>query len=404
VSKLYVGIDAHSEVHKVALMPASLFEEPSLDLRQSKIVDIENTKKDYRYLSKIIGRYSGDPTQVIIGIDSCGFYSMPLTQYLQSQDYQVYYMDQKLRKITRNYLFGAESKNDTIDAIRIANGLYLKDVTGSLLGSAQLKTPDFSSRASILRTLVLHQHLYTKLTVQATNRLQGILSAVFPEAESSYSSTLLRILPYYPTPQEIARSHNIKRVKRISEENRKTIIALAKNTVGIPSQPYRSLILDLCYQRSHALNRKKEITKYIEKEVDEHPYGTILLSFPGFGHITAATMIGAIGDINRWASDKKLKKAFNLYTVFQNSGKSKKIQAKGKQGSRMEKAVLFQTVLRCIKQGAPENDFRDYYLHKVEKGKPKMSAIVATMGKLTEIMYHCLKTDESYSYQGIYRR
>jgi hypothetical protein len=129
-----------------------------------------------------------------------------------------------------------------------------------------------------------------------------------------------------------------------------------------------------------------------------------LLSFPGFGHITAATMIGAISDINRWSSDKKLKKAFNLYTVFQNSGKSKKIQAKGKQGSRMEKAVLFQTVLRCIKQGAPENDFRDYYLHKVEKGKPKMSAIVATMGKLTEIMYHCLKTDESYSYQGIYRR
>ena len=180
MNKLYIGIDAHSEVHKVALVPASVFNASPADLGQSIDIDIGNNKKDFNCLSQTIDRCTDDSAQIIVGIDSCGPYSMPLTYYLQSQHYQVHYMDQKLRKVTRNYLFGAESKNDAIDAIRVANALYLKDVSGSLLSSTQLKTPDFSSKASVLHTLVLHRQLYTKLGVQATNRLRGILSAIFP--------------------------------------------------------------------------------------------------------------------------------------------------------------------------------------------------------------------------------
>ncbi len=36
-------------------------------------------------------------------------------------------------------------------------------------------------------------------------------------------------------------------------------------------------------------------------------------------------------------------------------------------------------------------------------GKKKIKALVSTMGKLAEIIYHCLKTGEPYKYQGIYR-
>ena len=32
-----------------------------------------------------------------------------------------------------------------------------------------------------------------------------------------------------------------------------------------------------------------------------------------------------------------------------------------------------------------------------------MKALVATMGKLAEIIYHCLKTGEPYEYQGEYK-
>jgi len=46
------------------------------------------------------------------------------------------------------------------------------------------------------------------------------------------------------------------------------------------------------------------------------------------------------------------------------------------------------------------NDFKDFYEGQVRKGKPRIKALVATMGKLAEIMYHCLKFNEPYQYQS----
>ena len=45
----------------------------------------------------------------------------------------------------------------------------------------------------------------------------------------------------------------------------------------------------------------------------------------------------------------------------------------------------------------------DSLARHVARGKPKMKALVSTMGKLAEIIYHCLKTGEQYKYQGKYK-
>jgi predicted transcriptional regulator YheO len=46
------------------------------------------------------------------------------------------------------------------------------------------------------------------------------------------------------------------------------------------------------------------------------------------------------------------------------------------------------------------NSFKDFYERQLQKGKPRIKALVATMGKLTEIIYHCLKYNEPYQYQS----
>ena len=66
--------------------------------------------------------------------------------------------------------------------------------------------------------------------------------------------------------------------------------------------------------------------------------------------------------------------------------------------------VLFQVCLGCITPKACDNDFRDYYRRQVTQGKVPIKAVVNTMGKLAEIIYHCLKAQEPYQYQGKYRR
>jgi transposase len=402
--KLYVGIDSHSQTHKVAIIPVENLQGSLKDLKKSKVIDIGNNINDFKRLKRNIHKYTSSIEEIVIGIDSCGIYTLPLTFYLQNQQYQLCFIENKLSKATRGYIFDLENKRDDIDAIRVAHLLYLKDLAGSLFRTTTLKLPDLSSKASILHTLTLHRQQYNKLITQSTNRLHVFLIGVFPEAESKYFTRLLKILPYYSTPQEIARSRGMKKVKGVGENTKNEIKELAKKTVGIPGSNYRVLIQHLCQQREQAMAWKSEIDELLKKEVTEHPYGPILLSFPCFGVSAAATIIGIIGDMERWANDKKLKKALGVYSSFRASGKMLSVQKQGKSGNRLGKSTLYQVTMRCLPNTAPENDFRDYYQRRVLKGKRKISAIIATMGKMVELIYHCLKTGEPYRYQCIYKK
>lgn len=152
------------------------------------------------------------------------------------------------------------------------------------------------------------------------------------------------------------------------------------------------------------LAKRDALTSRIREEVVAHPYGKILLSFPHLGEVIAATIIGVIGDINRWPDKKKLKKAPGLYSKSTQSGATPPRTRRGREGSRHERRVLFQVCFGCARTGARENDFRDYYLARVARGKPRIKALVSTSGKLAEIIYHCLKARELYQYQGKYKK
>ncbi len=128
-----------------------------------------------------------------------------------------------------------------------------------------------------------------------------------------------------------------------------------------------------------------------------------MLSFPYIGEIAAATIIGIIKDMGRWPDKKKLKKALGVYSSLTQSGSNSGRTRQGKEGSRHGRRVLFQVCFGCIKTSTPANDFKDYYLRQVARGKPRIKALVSTMGKLAEIIYHCLKVSEPYQYQGKYR-
>jgi hypothetical protein len=93
-----------------------------------------------------------------------------------------------------------------------------------------------------------------------------------------------------------------------------------------------------------------------------------------------------------------------VYSVSKQSGESVSVGKLGTEGSRHGRRVLFQVVFGFACRNASKNDFKDYYLRQIQDaGKPKMKAIVSTMGKLVEIIYHCLTKGEVYEYQGIYR-
>ena len=175
-------------------------------------------------------------------------------------------------------------------------------------------------------------------------------------------------------------------------------MTLAAQSIGVPGDLYQELVKDLSMQRTEAIAKREALAAIIKKEVAAHPYSGILLSFPCFGAIAAATIIGVIKDIHMWPNKKKFKKALGVYSNLKQSGTAPGKGRQGKEGSRHARRALFQVCFRCIPSNAPDNDFKDHYLRQVAQGKPGLKALVSTMGKLAEVIYHCLSTGEFYEY------
>ena len=104
-----------------------------------------------------------------------------------------------------------------------------------------------------------------------------------------------------------------------------------------------------------------------------------------------------------WPDKKKFKKALGVYSSLTQSGGKSGSTKQGKEGSRHGRRVLFLVCFGCISTKAFDNDFKDYYLRQVARGKPRIKALVSTMGKLAEIIYYCLNAGVPYQYQGKYR-
>ena len=400
--KVYVGIDVHSRQHKAAVLPVELLEQSGTLWRKVKPLSIKNDIADFEHLDAIIRSHISNAEEVAIAVDHTGgHYSEPIVYYLQARGYSVYYLETKAVKAARERFLDQENKTDIIDSISAAYLLYLRDVHGMSFRISTM-TPEMDSKAATLNSLALQRWQFSKLVTQATNRLHQFLLAVFPEGEARYFTQLLRICPYYPTPRDILASNGLEEIERLRQKDKDNILKLAANSVGIPGDIYRWLIKNLGIERMELLAKRDTITSMLRAQVKAHPYGSILLSFPFLGEIAAATIIGIIKNIERWPDKKKFKKSLGVYNSLTQSGTGIGRSRQGKEGSKNGRRVLFQVCLGCIRTKAPDNDFRDYYLRQVARGKPRIKALVSTMGKLAEIIYHCLKTGEPYQYQDKY--
>jgi len=95
---------------------------------------------------------------------------------------------------------------------------------------------------------------------------------------------------------------------------------------------------------------------------------------------------------------KKFKKALGVYGISLQSGSGPNKTKRGREGSKDTRSALFMICLNCIRNGTSDNDFRDYYRRQLGQGKPKMKALYSTMGKLAEIIFHCLQRGEQITF------
>jgi transposase len=133
---------------------------------------------------------------------------------------------------------------------------------------------------------------------------------------------------------------------------------------------------------------KAELKKYRQSEQ------TLLQTIPGVGPITAVSFVSEVGDIHRFADAKKLVAYAGLDSRVHLSGTS--IRGKGyisKRGNKILRTRLFNA---CSVAVLHDNVFRDYFQAKRGEGKPYKVALVATMNKMTHVIYAVWKSGNPF--------
>jgi len=121
-----------------------------------------------------------------------------------------------------------------------------------------------------------------------------------------------------------------------------------------------------------------------------------LMTIPGVGVTTAATLIAAIGDIHRFPSAKRLVGYLGIDPRLRQSGQSPARQGRiSKQGSSACRHVLVEAAWSAIKTRGPLRAF--YQRTRARRGE--QIAIVATARKLAALCWQLLSTEQDYAFK-----
>lgn len=108
-------------------------------------------------------------------------------------------------------------------------------------------------------------------------------------------------------------------------------------------------------------------------------------TIPGVGPITAISFLSEVGDISRFNTSKKLVAYIGLDSRVHKSGTS--INGKGyisKRGNKILRTRLYNATSVAVLRS---NMFQDFFQKKRNEGKPYKVALVATMHKMTNVIY-----------------
>ena len=113
---------------------------------------------------------------------------------------------------------------------------------------------------------------------------------------------------------------------------------------------------------------------------------TYLIQLPSIGLLTAMTILGAIGDISRFSTAKKLVGYGGLGARIHASGQVRRSGGITKQGRRELRAAMIEAAWAAVRTHPHwKAQFR-----RLEKRIGKLKAIVATVRKLLVVVWHVL--------------
>ena len=330
---------------------------------------------------------------VVFALEPTGHYGTPLATWLQALGQTVLLVQPLHTNRVKELYDGTRRKTDAKDAAVIAD-LCRRGVCRPW----QAPRGAFAAQ----RVLSRRREQVVVQQSQATNRLHRHLDVVFPELRLHFtkptSATVLALLEVACTPRailalpfgELVALLRAASRGQLGEDRARALVTAAETSIGIAEgvQAHQLAIRQTVAELRQVRELLAEIESEMRASLREVPYAARMLSVPKLGAITAATLLGELGDLRGYRHAAQLIKMAGLDLVESSSGQLKGKRHISRRGRRYARQMLYLAALRLGGGALAAPRHRMVELHKKEPTK----AAVANMCRLLRIL-HALVRD-----------
>ena len=392
-----VGIDIAKNVHWAGIILPN-----GKEIKKS--FSFNNNKKGFESLVETVKNVLTmlNFKKAIIGMEPTGHYWKSCARYLQKIDWiHVVTVNPKKVKDSKELDDNCQTKNDKKDCITIAR----------LIKDARFFEPYLPEGVwAELRNLSNTRAELIRKQNAVKCRLVATIDEYFPEYTRVFKKILSRtseeILKKCPFPEDIKSlgkeellKHIKKSVKRgYSKKQVEEIYKLANESIGTSEGIFGAKFqLKMYIEEAEMLEKQIKLTETeLENQLKETGFYESLISIQGIGIVSAASLIGEIGDINRFESYEQIRRYAGLNLVENSSGTHKGKTTISKRGRSLLRSILYRMAFTMVNKNKEIKELYKYLTTRKENQLKKKQAIIAVIGKILQIIYAVVTKNEEY--------
>ncbi len=345
---LFVGIDVHKDTHTaVGISPygEKLFE-----------ITVGNYKQDFENLVEKVKEHSG-VLSPYIGLEDVRGYGERLSEYLY-QKYPVYHVPSILVDRARQNATHPE-KSDSLDALGVA-----KVMIQSIDRLLPYTISEESKKAKQLKEISIDREDLVLERTKLKNQVHTLLYRI-------YNTEYIKV---YKDPFSLKA---LKHWRNAKPQCDPFLLKAMKRKVR--------RLLDIHVEVS-------DLEKDMQILLDTGGY--TIQTASGCGLVLASTIIGEIGDINRFTSPGALSKYAGCSPRERSSGKKVR-HVKSRSGNRRLNCAFHRMALSQISRMGNDRA-RAYFKRKISEGKSKSQALVCLRRQMVNIIWMMMKHKTMY--------
>jgi transposase len=399
IKSLIVGIDIGSEFHSVVFQNKDGMILDSINI-------LYNSRRGFDYLDKKIliikEKYNLD--NVHIGFEPTGHYWKNIIYHLSESGHRIHFIRTTAVKSQRELDESSPSKTDIRDANTIASlvreGKYLDSkiqfgVFKNLRDIGKLRAKVMEMKTSMICRLTMLVQLY------------------FPELLKLFWATdsvgFWRLLKQCQFPTDIKQKSNeelkdILKVQGLKQSKLNEMIQklreASENSIGLRSNEFDRFNIMHCISNLEMFhNQLKEIKIKMEELLEQIEYWKYLKSINGVGVVTAATLLGELGEPSNFKDSKEIIKFAGLDPKEKSSGKYRGKIKLSKKGRYLMRTMIYFISMRLVHR---DEGFKAYYEYKLRTKNrdgrflEKKEALMAVGIKFIKVIFAMFRDKRKY--------